>query len=34
MRTLMDDVRIEQVDDGTRITMTKYLDVNGNLAAA
>jgi serine/threonine-protein kinase RsbW len=34
MRTLMDDVRIEQVDDGTRITMTKYLDVNGTLAAA
>jgi serine/threonine-protein kinase RsbW len=25
MRTLMDDVKIEQVDDGTRISMTKYL---------
>ncbi|MFN6962803.1 MAG: ATP-binding protein [Pyrinomonadaceae bacterium] len=33
MRTLMDDVRVEQVDDGTRITMTKYLDLGG-LAAA
>ncbi|CAN5751005.1 hypothetical protein BH24ACI3_BH24ACI3_00120 [soil metagenome] len=25
MRRLMDEVRIEQVDDGTRISMTKYL---------
>ncbi|MBX3291002.1 MAG: ATP-binding protein [Acidobacteria bacterium] len=25
MRQLMDEVRIEQVDDGTRISMTKYL---------
>jgi serine/threonine-protein kinase RsbW len=25
MRTLMDDVKIEQVDDGTRISMVKYL---------
>jgi serine/threonine-protein kinase RsbW len=25
MRNLMDDVRIEQADDGTRISMTKYL---------
>lgn len=25
MKTLMDDVRFEQVDDGTRISMTKYL---------
>jgi len=24
MRTLMDEVKIEQVDDGTRISMTKY----------
>lgn len=28
MRQLMDDVRIEAVDDGTRITMTKYLKFN------
>ena len=27
MRQLMDEVRIEQVDDGTRISMTKYLSV-------
>ena len=25
MRTLMDEVKLEQVDDGTRISMTKYL---------
>ncbi len=25
MKTLMDEVKIEQVDDGTRISMTKYL---------
>jgi serine/threonine-protein kinase RsbW len=24
MKTLMDEVKIERVDDGTRITMTKY----------
>lgn len=27
MRQLMDEVRIEQVDDGTRISMTKYLSI-------
>lgn len=27
MRKLMDEVRIEQVDDGTRISMTKYVKV-------
>ncbi|MEZ5429283.1 MAG: ATP-binding protein [Pyrinomonadaceae bacterium] len=26
LKTLMDDVRFEQVDDGTRISMTKYLN--------
>jgi anti-sigma regulatory factor (Ser/Thr protein kinase) len=25
IRRLMDEVRVEQVDDGTRILMTKYL---------
>ena len=25
MRSLMDEVKLEQVDDGTRISMTKYL---------
>jgi len=24
MKTLMDEVKIEQVDDGTKISMTKY----------
>ena len=28
IKGLMDDVRIEQVDDGTRISMTKYLSSN------
>lgn len=28
MKTLMDDVKIEQTDDGTRISMTKYLDTS------
>lgn len=34
MRQLMDDVRVETVDDGTRITMTKYLKFNVPAAAA
>lgn len=29
MRSLMDDVKFEQVDDGTRISMTKLLKQNG-----
>jgi anti-sigma regulatory factor (Ser/Thr protein kinase) len=28
MKTLMDEVKLEQVDDGTRISMTKYLEEN------
>lgn len=33
MRSLMDDIRIESVDDGTRIVMTKYarLDISAQL---
>ncbi len=30
LKTLMDEVKFEQVDDGTRISMTKFLKVNGN----
>jgi serine/threonine-protein kinase RsbW len=34
MRQLMDEVRVETVDDGTRITMTKYLKRDVPAAAA
>ncbi len=34
MRGLMDDVTIEETDDGTRITMTKFLDIKPHIQTA